>query len=384
MDHYFTRQPIFDKRLDVCGYYLALGSETRDEVAAGPELRELTDRLRLFIDFTPDLLDADALPPGNGLERDSVTVVFGRSSPPGAEMMKLIKSNSYQTLVHLDYLLDNPALADYADVIRIDFSSVSLTAQYSLMKQYRSRVKFLAGRLASWEDFEKARDMGYDLFQGYFFLKPVLNPQLKEIKALDVSLVNVLHELDSPDPNFRRISTFIEHDLGLSYRLLKLANSAYMAPKYRIATIAQAITYLGTRELHQWVSMLLLGSLKSVENSELIKMSLIRGKLMALIAQKLKLFQSGSEPFFVGLFSLIDVILNKKMDDVLADLSLTEEVKEALRGTNNELRRLLTFVTDYEQAVIHRIGGSLTLDQLGSETMVSMVIEALKWAKADA
>ena len=69
-----------------------------------------------------------------------------------------------------------------------------------------------------------------------------------------------------------------------------------MAPKYRIKSISHALTYLGTRELHQWISMLMFNDIKSEENGELVKMSLIRGKLMALIAQELQIGQPGSEP----------------------------------------------------------------------------------------
>ncbi|NLA87544.1 MAG: HDOD domain-containing protein, partial [Clostridiales bacterium] len=225
-----------------------------------------------------------------------------------------------------------------------------------------------------------SKDMGYALFQGYFFLWPSGSLQQREIKALDVNLVSILAELDRTEPDFKNISEIIEHDLGLSYKLLRLVNSAYMAPKYRIKSISHALTYLGTRELYQWISMLMFSSVKNSDNSELIKMSLIRGKLMALAAQELGLSDIGSEPFFTGLFSLIDVILNRDINDLLIGLPFSEDVKSALRGESNALQSLLTFVISYEQADWQKIEGKYPLSKITPQKMVTLCIEAHKWA----
>jgi EAL and modified HD-GYP domain-containing signal transduction protein len=241
-------------------------------------------------------------------------------------------------------------------------------------------VTFLADRIETWSDYKTARDMGYALFQGYFFLWPSTSLQQKEIKALDVCLISILSELDKPEPDFKNISEIIEHDLGLSYKLLRLVNSAYMAPKYRIKSISHALTYLGTRELHQWISMLMFGGVRNTENTELIKMSLIRGKLMVLVARELQLGDSGSEPFFTGLFSLIDVILNRDINELLVGLPISEDVKVALRGEGNTLQTLLAFIVSYEQAEWHKIEDKYPLNTITPERMVSLYIEAHKWA----
>jgi EAL and modified HD-GYP domain-containing signal transduction protein len=270
---------------------------------------------------------------------------------------------------------------ELADIITVDFPTVSLTLQKEMIRKTKHRVMFLADRIETWEDWRVARDMDYSLFRGYFFMWPEPGSASKDIKSLDACLINILTELDTPEPSFKKISELIEHDLGLSYRLLRLVNSAYMAPKYKISSISHALTYLGTRELHQWISMLLMGGIKSAENSELVKMSLIRGKFMTLVAQELQLAGLSSEPFFTGLFSLIDVIFNKDMRELMAGLPLPDNVRLALQGGTGELSRLLSFVVDYEQARWDNLDGKYPLDRLDEEKLVSLYLQAHQWSK---
>ena len=168
--------------------------------------------------------------------------------------------------------------------------------------------------------------------------------------------------------------------MGLSYKLLKFVNSAYLASWYKINSIHRAITYLGTQRLRQFIALMMLKNLNNSENTELIKLSLVRGRLMSLLAQKLDMKEVGSEYFFTGIFSLIDVILNKNMEDVLKELPLTNPVKQALLGEDNYLKKMLDFVCDYEKGLWDEIEDRYPMDIIGKNIMVSSYIEALKWS----
>lgn len=396
MDDYFVRHPIFNENITICGYYLDVGARTRSlvlvdaatealEVSAQIEdVTILSDNMMSFFEFSLDLLDGKKYLIRSETDTIKTVIIFGKTMTVTREQCKAMRERGYLTALHSSHVVKNSILADYADIIHIEFPVNSQTVLMGLIKQYKKRVTFLASRIETWETFEKAKEMGCALFQGYFFLKSKESLQQKEIKSLDTSIMSVLIELSSPEPRFHTISDYIEHDLGLSYRLLRLVNSAYMAPRYNINTIFQALTYIGLRELYQWVSMLMLNGIKNDENSELIKMSLIRGKLMALIAQKLRLPYAGSEPFFAGMFSLIDIILDKNMQQLLPELPLTEDVKDALSGKYNTLSRILSFIIDYEKAKWKKIDGEYPLNLLKPDDMVSLYLEALKWSKCDA
>lgn len=396
MDDYITKLPITNAKAQVCGYHLALGQNTRNllnETVTGfnefgpirqsmffQTLGELCDHNVSYMDYFKELAAMTDRLPANRDLAEATVIAFRKGADIDAGVCMKLKSGGFQLAFDCSFFDDGTA-AELADIMIIDFPMVSLTVQTNYISKYKNEVAFLADRIETWSDFKAAKDMGYTLFKGYYFLWPSGNIQQKEIKALDVCLVGIISELDRPEPNFKNISDIIEHDLGLSYKLLRLVNSAYMAPKYRIKSISHALTYLGTRELHQWISMLMFNGIKNEENSELIRMSLIRGKLMTLTAQELELSHSGSEPFFTGLFSLIDVILNKDISDLLVGLPISEDVKIALRGEGNELQSLLTFLISYEQAEWGKLEDKYPLNRITPQRMVSLYIEAHKWAK---
>lgn len=395
MEDFIARQPITNSKAQVSGYHLLFGQNTRtllNETRVGysefgqmtqslffETLNELADRTSSYLDFFEELSDIIDICPINPDQAATITIIFDKSSNASEQVCKKLKSRGYKLAFDSSFFEDNAVVAEFADIMVIEFTHVSLAIQSSYIKNFKNKVAFLADKIETWSDYRVAKDMGYSFFQGYFFLWPSGGLQQKEIKTLDVCLISIITELDKPEPNFKTISEVVEHDLGLSYKLLRLVNSAYMAPKYRIKSISHALTYLGTRELHQWISMLMFNGIKNEENSELVKMSLFRGKLMALIAQELQISHTGSEPFFTGLFSLIDVILNKDINDLLIGLPITEDIKIALRGEGNNLQTLLSFVVSYEQAEWQKLEGKYPLNRIAPQRMVALYTEAHRW-----
>lgn len=189
-------------------------------------------------------------------------------------------------------------------------------------------------------------------------------------------------ELSEPEPSFREITNIIEHDLNLSYNLLKLVNSAYIAPGFKVKTISQAVTILGIDELSQFVTALLMKQLKSKDNGELLHRSLFRGKYMDLLAASEKIPQKGSEAFFTGIFSLIDVIMNNSMAEILEELPLTDAVKRALLGQEGDLKSLLDMVKLYEQAQWNDFEAHYNLDMTEQEQLMNLYLTALKWEES--
>lgn len=393
MEAAIARQPIMNRDAQIHGYQLVLGQnngllnsaniEGPDDPPIFTEVGEFTDKEAAFIEFTDELIGPDLLSLPMSVRTAGTVFVIGSSSKVNADDCAVIKSKGYRLAMDCSFFQSGPAsLSDMADIMIIDFPNIGLVVQNSLILEYKNKVSLMANKIETWEDFNQAKKLGYDYFKGFFFLWPTSTPK-KGINTLDACMISIIQELDKPEPSFKSISETIEHDLGLSYKLLRLVNSAYMAPKHRITSIAQALTFIGTRELHQWISMLMLNSVEDRENAELIKMSLIRGKLMALIARELDMQHSGSESFFTGLFSLIDVILNKDINEILNGLPLSDNIKAALRGEGNDLQTLLNFVIRYEQAQWNLIEGKYPLKVIGEHKMASLYREALKWALID-
>ncbi|MEA4986931.1 MAG: HDOD domain-containing protein [Anaerovorax sp.] len=397
MEVYIARQPIFDRNMDIYGYELLYRKNSNnmytgiDDDQATAELicnsflvfgiNDLTDGTKAFINFSKGLINSSVpllLPPNNVvveiLEREDTTQEI-------IDACKRMRSMGYMLALD-DFILEDKfmSLMDTIDIVKVEFPSVNYNIQRNLIQKYKSKVKFLAEKIETREEYQKAFDLGYDLFQGYFFSKPFIM-KTREIASLNSNLFSIIEELNKPEPSYKKIAEIIQNDLGLTYKILKLANSAYYGTKNKITSIHQALSYLGMNKIYQWVSLMMLKDFQSVENLELIKLSLIRGKLMDSLAIELGMDTSNSEYFFVGMFSFIDILLNKNMEEIIKWLPFTDNVKMALLGVENDQRKLLNCIINYESATLDTNQSSL-FNKISSKRYMELYVDALKWASS--
>lgn len=398
MDVYIARQPIFDRHMNIYGYELLYrqSSENRftgiDDDKATKELiynsllvfglSDLTDGKKAFINFSKDLLDS-AVPYLLPKERIVLEVLERKEVTPATIAACEKLRNAGYKLALDDFAMDENSaqLIDRVDIVKVEYPSVSVAEQKKLLKKYRSlpNIKFLAEKLETREDYQNAVNLGYDYFQGYFFSKPsIINTN--EIESLDSNLLLILQEINKNNPSYRLIADIIQRDLGLTYKLLKLANSAYMGAGNRILSISHALSFLGVKEIYEWISLMLIKKLQNIENAEMVKLSLIRGKLMELLAAELNYGNNISEYFFTGMFSFIDVLMNKPMATLLVDLPLSAGVKQALLGEQNTLRRLLNFVVECENGGWEEAIKDYPLKKIDAGRFTELYVESLKWA----
>ncbi len=397
MDVFIARQPIFDRSLQVYGYELLHRTNSdnfytgRDDNQATGELlynsflvlglQDLTEGKKAFINFSKDLISSGVpglLPPGEVvievLERDKVTVETLVSCLQ-------LRDEGY-TIALDDFVLndDNLPLIAVADIIKVEYPTVSYEDQIGMIQKYGSKIKFLAEKIETREDYYKAVQMGYDYFQGYFFSKPALIAS-KEIRSIPANLCLIMEELFRAEPSFHKLSKIIESDLGLSYKILKLANSVHYSSRNEIKSLTQALSFIGIEELKKWSSIMLLKKIGSVENAELIKVSIIRGKIMEMLAQTLQFREDSSWFYITGMFSYINVLMNQKMSQLVAGLPLPDEVKAALRGEDNIFRNMLDCVSSYdmnEDGGLERCDASLR--RLGGQQFMRLYQEAIHWS----
>ena len=228
---FIARQPIFGRNMEIYGYELLYrkGSDNFfaqiDDDQATAELiynsffvfglYDLTDGAKAFINFSKELIEIDM--PSLLPKQNIVVEVLERNRTTHAtvEACRRIKAMGYSLALD-DFIFnkDELPLLEFADIVKVDFLTISPEEQSSLIKKYGHKTRFLAEKVETREDYARAMALGYDCFQGYFFCKPaVLNS--KEIASLNVNLFNILKELNTIDPSFSRIASIIQGDLGL-------------------------------------------------------------------------------------------------------------------------------------------------------------------------
>ncbi len=393
---YVARQPIFDNRMKLFGYELFYRRSERnlfegmnDDQATASLITdsyfmgfdELVDGTRGFINFSQNLIlnDSPMLLPADKLvieivERTEIT-------PELVEACRRLKKAGYK--LALDNFTDNEAeqpLAELADIFKVDFLSTSLASQALMIRKYRP-VPFVAMKVETADEFRRACQLGYRLFQGYFFNKPVMMGA-KEIGTLGSSMVGIMEKLSKSDPNLKELAAVIEKDVELSYKLLRIANSAYFRPRVPITSIHHALMQIGLVELRRWANLLLVKGLSNTDNAEMVKLSLIRGRMMALYSQAAGIRRGESDYFLTGMFSSIDALLDEPMDKILSRLPLTEAVQTALRGEPGPLRAALDAILAFERAEWETVDAFLQAAGQPEGSLTPLYLEALKWQQS--
>jgi EAL and modified HD-GYP domain-containing signal transduction protein len=395
MDVYVARQPIFDRNMNVFGYELLYRRsmnnfyEGIDDDQATAELinnafltmhsHDLTGGTRAFINFSQEML-IEEIP--LLLPADSTVVEVLERVEINKDVIDACKKLSERGyIIALDDFVFNESylpLMEIAKIVKIEFSAVDYKLQRKLIKRYKDKIKFLAEKVETREEYQLAMDMGYDYFQGYFFSKPVIIKG-KEIDSLNINLIKIMNILNQKEPEYHKIAEIIETDLGLSYKLLKLANSVFFGSRNKILFIKQALVQLGIIEIRKWIYVMMMKDIQIIENKELIKTCFVRARFMELLALELGKKDRQFEYFMTGMFSSIDVLLNKNMKEIVDSLVLTDDVKDALLGEDNEIKRALDMVINYELLKLDGLEMNKTTSGIAQERLMDMYIEALIW-----
>ncbi len=386
MDIYVARQPIFDRYQEVFAYELMYRSgankfySTLDGDRAISEvitnsflligLENLTRGKKAFINFTKNLLENDT---ATLLPNDCLVVEILEDAEPDEKMLaacrKLKELGYLLTLGDFRYDPRFLPLLHLVDIVKVDFLNASLYDRRSVInkvnKNGRERVKFLANRVETREEFTEAVELGYTYFQGYFFSKPHLVSG-RDIPGFKLTYMQILQEINREEVNFDKLEDLIKRDVSLSYKLLKFINSLAFGFRSEIHSIKQALVLLGQKEIGKWLSLIALRNIGENKPDELIVAALCRAKFCELVASRVDLKSRSSDLFLMGMFSLIDAFLDRPLPDILADLPLAEDIKEALQGGNSRLGDVYALVLAYEKGdweELSRRAARLELDE---------------------
>lgn len=406
MEVFIGRQPIFNTQEQVYAYELLYrnGNEKNKFPEVDSDLatvdviinsffsigfEELTNGNPCFINFTENLLMSGIF---DHLNPSQVVIEILEDVPITKKLihrMKELKSKGYRIALD-DFVLRDDVkyykeLFTYTDIIKVDF----LFSTNEQRKQIENRVKkefthiaLLAEKVETRAQYLEAVEKGYKLFQGYFFMQPQI-VRGKEIPANLLQYYRVIALLRAEEPDIDHIAEGIEHDVALSFKLMQLINSSTKRPKSKIRSIKQAILHLGLEDLKKWIYILTFRESQKYHPggtfNELMKASLCRAKMCELLA-KYNHMNNTSEYFLIGMFSLIDALLQRPLDSILVQLPLSDEVTETLCGDKTAMQPYLQLVIALERTDIETI--SIISDELEiyANDLLEISKASNKWA----
>ncbi|GAB1410151.1 HDOD domain-containing protein [Desulfovibrionales bacterium] len=227
-------------------------------------------------------------------------------------------------------------LCELADLIKVDILHRTPGEVFSIVEGLRPyNAVLLAEKVENLDMFMACKNMGFTYFQGYFFSKPEIIPGRK-LSANQTTKIKILKELSEPGTDMQRLVEIIQADLSLSYRLLRYINSARFGLQGKIESIPRAATMLGQHNLRQWLRIIVLSDINTTDKAqELVRISVQRGRLLQLLAEQHATPFDADSMFLLGLFSMLDAIMDQFMEHVLTDIPLEEALKDALANARD-------------------------------------------------
>ncbi len=274
----------------------------------------------------------------------------------------------------------SPELIEAAGYCKFDAKSISQYNQKQIIAKYPKKI-FIALDVDTADDFESAKKTGFKLFQGFFFRQdPPSTRKDKEIDPLKINYMRLI-QLTSTDDfvDFKEISDIISSDVALSYKLLRLLNSAALGVRNRISSISMAVAYLGEKNLKQWIAMLALRGTASDKPIELIRVSLIRARFGELLAPHFPIKRDAKHVFLVGLLSLLHIAVEKSKEELFATLPVAEDISESILTNNGIHSDLLKFFSNYEYSNWDEVRRFAEEQHLSTELIHNSYMEAVKW-----
>ncbi len=392
-----ARQPILNPAGQVYGYELLYRSgadgagttEERDLAAArvisdavlALGLETLTGGKRAFMNLSrAHLLSSVA----SLLPAKSVVLEVIEKKEIDAELVsacKLLRTKGYSIALE-DFVLDSPAAAllPVVNFVKINTQATSLIEFQKIKRAIPSTTTLVAENVETAEAYAELRPAGYHLFQGYFFCAPTTF-KAGALSGRRMAYAQLLTALNRDHVTVSEVEDLIKHDASLSYKVLRCVNSAAYGIQRQIQSIRQAVVMLGLDQIRKWASVWALAGLNEGGSSELVSVAILRARSCELIAQSLVSPEEASEYFLLGMCSLLEAILQKPMEEALADLPLSETIHKALLGEENLARLVLDAVVAYERGLWDEASRLSSAAGFSPEQLPAAYADALKWAR---
>ena len=234
--------------------------------------------------------------------------------------------------------------------------------------------------METYDDFRRTLGWGYSYFQGYFFSRPEILTR-HDIPANKLNYLRVLQAANRPEIDTNEVAQRIKEEASLSYRLLRYLNSPAFFLVSEVRSIPHALSMLGERGIRKWISLVAIACMGEDKPQELIVLPLVRARFCELLAPSAHLAEAANDLFLLGLLSAMDAILDMKMEDVLKEIAIRPEIRDALLGRHNLLSEVFDLAVQYEKGSWEGIEEAAARLGVSGDALAGAFVQAVDWAK---
>ncbi|MDY0137930.1 MAG: EAL domain-containing protein [Thiomicrospira sp.] len=366
LNHFFIgRQPIFDSDINLYAYALLFRHSGEDNFAQIDNADQASAQLiinvlgdiglaalagehKVFINLTDTLLIQEGEPFFNP-RQVIIELLEHQVTPALIRTLKDLRHRGFKiALDDHQFTPEMRILEDYADIIKIDIQKNDLAALKPTLDALKARgIQLLAEKVETYDEVKYCDLLGFDYFQGYFFAKPQII-QGQTLPPNKLSILQLLSKIYQPNIQLTDLSKIITHDVVLSQKLLSFIRQN-IPSKYPITSIHNAVMRCGLEHLRNWVGLMALSNMSDKPN-ELFYLALTRARFCELISEYIQ--DPPKERYFtVGLFSTLDAIMDRPLEEILQQLGLDDDhiIQALLEQANSPLTLTLKAVKALER-----------------------------------
>ena len=357
-----VRQPIADDRHTVVGYELLFGGERVSPDSATDAkatsallvdafgdigLEVLAGRHPAWMSIARNFLMEIGPPPVRPDRAVLQIAAYAARDDVLAVLQQLGRSGYTLALDDFDGRTDIEPLLGLCSIVKVAVGARDDATLSEIIAGPKLHGALLvATGVATVEDFDRCRALGFSYFQGDFFAKPRL-VRHRGVGTGGISSLRALGELSAADASFDDLERIISSDVGLSLKLLRYVNSAFFALPRNIGSVHEALTLLGTRTVRRWATVMAMSAIPDAPH-ELVAIALHRARMCEMLGGS-ALPEERETLFTIGLFSVSDALMGTPMEEVLESLPFSDEIRAALLRREGAKGDLLSAVLAYER-----------------------------------
>lgn len=315
--------------------------------------------------------------------RDRVVLLIDHTVPPVdmyINRLKELKNAGFKLALRKVHVANFQAYApilSIADYVMLNNKKIAIDKAKIFFSNLYPNIKLIAGNIESQEVFDSLKETGgYSLYEGEFYRIPVTKGE-HEVAPNKITQLELLKIVNDPDFELNAAADIIGRDTALTISLLQMVNRVVKTAE--ITTIRHAAAMLGQKELKKWINTAAVNQLYSDKPNELTRISLLRANFAENLAAEFGLKMQSEELFLMGLFSVLDVILEKPMEEALEKISVSKDIKAALVSGTGKFAPVYEFILAYESANWSEVSRILLLNNIDANIVYSKYTDALRF-----
>lgn len=263
------------------------------------------------------------------------------------------------------------------DYILLNHKKINIEKAKIYFSNLYPRIKLCAVNIETKEIYDQLKsDGGYQFYEGEFFRMPITHGD-NEVSPLKINYIDLLNIVNDDNFDLGRAASVIGRDTALVISLLKIVNT--MARNSEITSIQHAAAMLGQKELKKWINAAVTRELCADRPNEIMRLSLLRAKFAEHLAAVFEISVKSDELFLMGLFSVLDLILDKTMAEALETVKVSKGIRDALISNKGDLAIVLEFVIQYESANWQEVSRLMILKNITVDQVCEAYVQSLQW-----